>query len=91
MNLIEKYLGETSPVNRDEIGATAMAGTLSFEKILKSKAINYFDGIHGIIVVFENKGIRFSQDDIKKLARMKFRWIDFSGMNISVGFEHDKK
>ena len=88
----KKPLTEASEITFDELPGNKQRSVKDFQKILKLQPIQYWDGIHGVIVMFTKSpgySVRLSTDTMKALIKNRdFRWIESStdGKTVSIGF-----
>lgn len=87
-NVVARYKQGASEIELSELPAEQMAFVKKLERRF-GRATTAWDGIHGIIVEFEPKGMqvqRLNKDDLKSLlSDSNFRWVQAERDGISVG------
>ena len=94
---IDNYINEAANTTIDDIDSKIKE---VIEKVLKLNKIvvgvdSIFDGIHGIIVIFETKTkivtTRLSKDDINDIIKSTsgyLRWLETGKGTLTLGLEH---
>ena len=89
-----KVVVEASPIKFEELDNTQKKLAQKFVDSLPHKRLtltSLFDGIHGVILTFKIKQNtagstpRYDLSDLKKISKLKLRWIDFKKDEITIG------
>ena len=90
----EELLNEASETAREEIGKNNLKTVSTVEKLLRIEGVQYFDGIHGIIVIMRREGrgigIRIDVKDLKKIASLPIRWFEMDDYIVTLGLPYAK-
>jgi len=84
-----KEITEASEVDIKSMDKKAQLSIKYWTKLFKGRPQTAFDGIHGLIAVIEASSERHTSDTIAYLSKggaPKYRWIEFDGEVISIGF-----
>jgi len=84
----KKPLNEASKIEFNELDPTKQKLVKQLEGFFDGKMQTLYDGIHGYIVEIKVGigGTRLTNGDLKELASMKIRWIEYDDRIVSIGF-----
>jgi cold shock CspA family protein len=84
----KKTLNEASKIEFNELDSTKQKLVKQLEGFFDGKMQTLYDGIHGYIVEIKVGigGTRLTNGDLKELASMKIRWIEYDDRIVSIGF-----
>jgi len=84
----KKTLNEASKIEFNELDSTKQKLVKQLEGFFDGKMQTLYDGIHGYIVEIKVGigGTRLTNGDLKELASMKIRWIEYDNRIVSIGF-----
>jgi len=84
----KKPLNEASKIEFNELDPTKQKLVKQLEGFFDGKMQTLYDGIHGYIVEIKVGigGTRLTNGDLKELASMKIRWIEYDNRIVSIGF-----
>lgn len=86
----KKPVNEASEIKFEQLKPVEQKQIQAFEKVLRGKHAQIFDGIHGKVVFIKVSGgrgsHRFEAEEMKKLLALKVRWVEGNGDTISVAF-----
>lgn len=84
-----RVLNEASEVGMGDLSRGQQQTIINIEKVLKRKVDQIFDGVHGVIAIFDTgmSGGRMDINTAKALVKIpNLRWIEGDRDNIKVGF-----
>ena len=86
--LKEQKINEASKIDFKELDPTKQKLVKLLEGFFDGKLQTLYDGIHGNIVEIKVGigGTRLTKGDLKELATMNIRWIEYDNRIVSVGF-----
>lgn len=86
--LKEQKINEASKIDFKELDPTKQKLVKLLEGFFDGKMETIYDGIHGNIVEIKVGigGTRLTKGDLKELAGMNIRWIEYDSRIVSVGF-----
>ena len=84
----KRVINEASEIQFKELDATKQKLVKLLEGFFDGKMQTLYDGIHGNIVEIKVGigGTRLTNGDLKELAGMKIRWIEYDKQIVSIGF-----
>lgn len=84
----EAKLNEASQIDFKELDSTKQKLVKQLESFFDGNMQTLYDGIHGNIVEIKVgiRGTRLTTGDLKELAAMKIRWIEYDNRIVSIGF-----
>jgi len=85
---IKESINEASEIDYKELDSTKQKLVKLLEGFFDGKMQTIYDGIHGNIVEIKVgiSGTRLTKGDLKELAAMNIRWIEYDNRMVSVGF-----
>lgn len=85
---IKESINEASEIDYKELDSTKQKLVKLLEGFFDGKMQTIYDGIHGNIVEIKVgiSGTRLTKGDLKELAAMNIRWIEYDTRMVSVGF-----